>query len=141
MKVLCWNCHQAFRDKYKEVLKFNADIYVISEAENPEKYADNPQYADYLDFCSNGKWIGGYKDGKLYEDKGLFIFAKKDITLKNNHWDSKHEFFLSFRVNDILDIVGVWTQPKYVEEVYPPSPPPYTSLVIFPPCMLIVVFP
>jgi len=119
MKIVCWNCDRKFRDKYKKVLKYDPDIYVISEAERPEKYANNPKYKDYLDFCSNGFWLGGYKDGKLYEDKGVLIFAKKDIKLENNLWNSKKKYFLSVKVDDVLDIVGVWTQPKYVEEVIP----------------------
>lgn len=125
MKIVSWNCNRAFRNKYKKVLKYDADVYVISEAERPEKYLDDPQSKEYLDFCSNGFWIGGYKDGKLYEDKGLFIFAKKEITLENNSWNSKHQFFLSVKINNSLDLVGVWTQDnkalksKYVEEVIP----------------------
>ena len=27
MKILSWNCNGKFREKYKEILKYNADIY------------------------------------------------------------------------------------------------------------------
>lgn len=123
MKIISWNCNRAFRNKYKKVLKYNADIYIISEAERPEKYTHQSKYKEYLDIISNHYWIGSYKDGKLYEDKGLLIFAKKDIALKNNFWNSKHELFLSINVNNYFDLVGVWTQNNtklnsyYVEEM------------------------
>ena len=26
MKIISWNCNRAFRNKYKKVLKYNADI-------------------------------------------------------------------------------------------------------------------
>ena len=82
MKIISWNCNRAFRNKYKKVLKYNADIYIISEAERPEKYTHQSKYKEYLDIISNHYWIGSYKDGKLYEDKGLLIFAKKRYRLK-----------------------------------------------------------
>ena len=119
MKILSWNCNRGFRDKYEKILKYDADIYVISEAERPEKYADDKRYEEYQDFVSNGFWLGGYKEGKLYEDKGILIFAKKNIKLENNLWNSKKKYFLSVRVNDSFNLVGVWTQPKYVEEIIP----------------------
>lgn len=36
MKIISWNCNRKFRKKYKKILKYEADIYVILEAERPE---------------------------------------------------------------------------------------------------------
>jgi len=119
MKIVSWNCRGAFRDKYPKVAKYDADIYVISEAENPEKYVADSEYEEYLNYISDYKWLG---DG---EDKGILIFSKNKIIVENNFWNSKHKFFLSVKINNSLDLVGVWTQDnkalksKYVEEVIP----------------------
>ena len=29
MKILSWNCNCKFREKFKEIIKYNADVYVI----------------------------------------------------------------------------------------------------------------
>ena len=119
MKIVSWNCRGAFRDKYTKVAKYDADIYVISEAENPEKYADNREYGEYLNYISDYNWLGDE------EDKGILIFSKNNIKVENNFWNSKHKFFLSVKIKNSLDLVGVWTQnnktlkSKYVEEAIP----------------------
>lgn len=38
MKIISWNCRGKFREKYAVLEKMDADIYVIQECENPEKY-------------------------------------------------------------------------------------------------------
>lgn len=40
--------------KFKEVIKYNTDVYVIQECENPLKTNDN----EYKKFASNHIWIG-----------------------------------------------------------------------------------
>lgn len=70
MKIVSWNCRGAFRDKYTKVAKYDADIYVISEAENPEKYADNREYGEYLNYISDYNWLGMKKiKGYLFSPK------------------------------------------------------------------------
>ena len=43
MKIISWNCCGKFREKFKEIIKYNADIYVIQECEDPSQ-SKNEQY-------------------------------------------------------------------------------------------------
>lgn len=36
MKIVSWNANCKFREKYEEVAKLGADIYVVQVCENPE---------------------------------------------------------------------------------------------------------
>lgn len=54
MRIVSWNCNGAFRKKFKEVIKYNADVYVIQECENTLKTNDN----EYKKFASNHIRIG-----------------------------------------------------------------------------------
>ena len=77
MKIISWNCNGKFREKYKFIMQEDADIYIIQECENPTLYNkifDNISY-DY-------KWFGNNKN------KGLAIFTKPNIAIKDNKWNS-----------------------------------------------------
>ena len=78
MKIVSWNCTGKFREKFKYILETNADIYIIQECENPEFYNDT----EYKDFAINYIWQGENKN------KGLGIFAKENISLNKNNWNS-----------------------------------------------------
>lgn len=55
MKIVSWNCNGKFREKYKELLKLDCDVYIIQECENPfltknkdyEKFASNFVYIEH----------------------------------------------------------------------------------------------
>ena len=99
MRIVSWNCNGAFRKKFKALDKFNADICIIQECENPEFSKDK----DYLEFSKNYLWVGENKN------KGLGIFAKQNIILNNNNWDSDVlKFFISCKINHDFDLLGVW---------------------------------
>ncbi len=100
LKILTWNCQGAFRRKFEFVSKFDADIYIIQECENPEVSIDK----NYRDWAQNFLWTGDIKH------KGLGIFARTDIMINDLKWESnglKH--FISCRVNDEINLVAVWT--------------------------------
>lgn len=75
MKIVSWNCNGKFLKKFKNVVKLNADIYVIQECENPTNFKNT----NYFSFASNYIWIGDNKN------RGLGIFAKDNIELKMNN--------------------------------------------------------
>ena len=108
MKIISWNCRGAFRKKFDIIEKYDADIYVIQECEKPEKYPK-----EFSRFLTNYIWYGEN------DNKGLGIFAKPNIKMVNNNWPVyclRH--FISVKINDCFDLVGVWASPPYIEEYY-----------------------
>lgn len=101
MKIVTWNCNGAFRKKFESLSYMNADIYIIQECEDPEKCKDQL----YKDWASNYLWLGNNKN------KGLGVFAKKNILLTRLDWDSTGlESFIPFRVNGEYLFLAVWTK-------------------------------
>lgn len=99
MRIVAWNCHGNFEKKIKDIKKFGADIYVISECEDPSTY----DYQKYEGFACKHYWVGD-------NNYGLGIFAKDDVELKCEKLDNKGlKYFLPVRVNDDFNLLGVWT--------------------------------
>ena len=67
MKIISWNCNGAFRKKAHLLSSYNADLYIIQECENPDKYPFDAAFLnDYLPI-----WTG------VSDRKGLaFLYAK-----------------------------------------------------------------
>lgn len=98
MRIVSWNCNGAFRKKYQLMKALKADVYVIAECEKPEKY-----FEPFADFCPHHIWTGEN------ENKGLCVFARDGIQMVENDWESyclRH--FLSVRINNAFDLLGVW---------------------------------
>lgn len=110
MKIVSWNCGGKFREKFKYISELEADIYIIQECENPTEYKNTP----YFGFTGeNFYWIGDKNT------KGLGVFAKTNIELKLNDWNSYClRNFLSVRVNDKFNVLAVWACKPYIEEYY-----------------------
>lgn len=117
MKIVSWNCNGGFftKEKYKKIRELDADIYVISEINNP-KTTD----IEYDDFIKNSIYLE-YEYGveeKSARAKGLSIIAGKDVKIKDNNWYLKEsQDFISVRVNDTFDLVGVWTHEPYTKNL------------------------
>ncbi|MBB6630723.1 endonuclease/exonuclease/phosphatase family protein [Clostridium algidicarnis] len=108
MRVISWNCNGAFRKKYKAIQELNSDIYIIQECENPAMTKDD----EYKKFASNYLWVG-------YKNKGLAIFAKDTISLKDNGWKVYGlEWFISCTINDKFSLLGLWGCGGYIEDIY-----------------------
>lgn len=100
MKIVTWNCNGAFRKKYQQLDQFNADILVIQECEDPSQ-----SKSEYRDWSGEYLWSGKNKS------KGLGIFAKGANTLSALNWNEHElELFLSCRINDNFNLIGIWTK-------------------------------
>ncbi len=103
MKIVTWNCNYNFGGCFKEILKENADIYVIQECEDP----NNSKNEEYADFASNYYWVGDDSN------HGLGIFARDGIKLDLIDLDGNGlRYFIPVRVNDTFNLLGIWTNPK-----------------------------
>ena len=111
MKIISWNCNGKFREKFKDIIKEDADIYVIQECEDPT-LAKSDEYKEFAG--DNYFWTGDSKD------KGLGIFAKEDITLEKISDLNEEDFsnFIPLKVNDSFNLLGVWAMPPYVEMIH-----------------------
>lgn len=109
MKIISWNCSGKFREKFKYIRKYDADIYVIQECEDPEQVLNK----EFDLFSSNYIWSGENKN------KGVGIFARDGILLTKNNWSSFClREFLSVSVNNNFDLLAVWACKPYIEEYY-----------------------
>lgn len=109
LKIVSWNANGKFREKYQEILKLEADIYVIQECENPETCKD----ASYRAFFTNYHWAG------VYSYKGLMVFSTRpDIRLVKLNWGADDKrVFIPVRVNNMFNLVAAWACDPYCEEL------------------------
>lgn len=108
MKIVSWNTNMKFREKFKDIIEEDADIYVIQECENPAESKSE----EYKKFAGeNYFWVGDY------HFKGLGIFAKEDIKLeKIDGLNEKFKNFIALKVNDDFNLLGVWAMGKDKEK-------------------------
>ena len=115
MKIITWNCNGAFRKKLQYLEQFNADILVIQECEDPKQSTKA-----YEEWASNYLWIGKNKN------KGLGIFAKKEIEIEKLNWNGDYyprsedrtrkwksedlELFIPCLINENIPLLAVWTK-------------------------------
>ena len=101
MKILSWNCNCKFRDKYHLLDKYNADILIIQECEDPQHSSNSA----YKLWAKNYLWIGDNKH------KGLGIFAQTNNTLETLFPTSNtYQLFLPVLINNQYPLIGVWTK-------------------------------
>ena len=109
IKIVSWNCNGKFREKFKEIIEEEADIYVIQECEDPSQSTDE----DYREFAGdNYIWTGHL------HYKGLGIFAREDIKLEKLESNGEFEHFIPVRVNDSFNLLGLWAMDPYVEVIH-----------------------
>lgn len=107
MKIVTWNCNGAFRKKYQEIAKLDADIYVIQECENPERIK-----GAYENWASKYIWYGENNH------KGLGVFAKNNVEIHHLKWqDNGLQIFLPVRVNENFNLIAVWTKQNNISKI------------------------
>lgn len=105
MKIVTWNCNGKFREKFHEISKLKADIYLIQECENPAASTD-----DYKLWAGDHIWIGDNKH------KGLAIFTKGP-KIEKLEWDANNlKLFLPVRISDKFNLIGVWTKANHTRQ-------------------------
>ncbi|MBO6122213.1 MAG: endonuclease/exonuclease/phosphatase family protein [Methanobrevibacter sp.] len=112
MKIVTWNCNQKFRESFREIIKENADIYVIQECEDPSR----SKVDEYKEFASNHYWVGDNVN------KGLGVFARENVKIElAGLEDNGLRYFIPLKVNDTFNLLGIWTNPnvKYPVAEYP----------------------
>lgn len=108
MKIVSWNCRGKFREKFHLLRDVEADIYVIQECEDPNKYPE--EYATFNKQCF---WYGDSAN------KGLGVFFNSELKVKQNKWETYClRNFISLRINDIFNLLGVWACYPYIEEYF-----------------------
>ena len=109
LKIVSWNCNGKFREKFKEIIEEDADIYVIQECEDPSRSTDE----EYREFAGqNYIWTGHL------HYKGLGIFAKDDVKIEKIECKGEFEHFIFVNVNDSFNLLGLWAMPEYVEMIH-----------------------
>ena len=108
MKIVTWNCLQNFKKSFEEIIKEEADIYVIQECENPEISKSE----EFKEFASNYYWVGDNVQ------KGMGIFARDDVKIELVDLDDNGlRYFIPVRVNDSFNLLGVWTNPNLKNKI------------------------
>lgn len=106
MKIVSWNCHGKFREKHKMIQSLNANIYIIQECENPEKYKNH-----FAIFGTTYFWCGEN------DNKGLGVFCCDGTILSENPWEKYClRNFISLKVNNSFDLLCIWACSPYIEE-------------------------
>ena len=100
MKIVTWNCNGAFRNKYRQLNEFDADLLVIQECEDPAR-STKP----YRDWAGHYLWHGENKN------RGIGVFARGDVEIKGLDWaDENLKLFLPCQVNQSFTLLAAWTK-------------------------------
>lgn len=115
VRILSWNCRGGLQNKFSELIKVRADLYLIQEVGNGQKWLN-------LDDFPNDNYLFESKNGTTHNDKnGILAFSlNHDIRVKANNnlfdLDMRYYQYLTFGTYDVLN---VWTHaPAYIEDLY-----------------------
>lgn len=94
MRLITWNCNQAFRRKQHRLFDLEPDIVVVPECENPAEKGDWSGWTDWW-------WTGDDPH------KGLGVFTRTGIDITNNTEIDEADHFLPVET-DAADVLAVW---------------------------------
>lgn len=101
MIIMSWNSAGAFRTKFHALERFEADVHIIQECEDPER----SHHVGYKEWASNYLWAG------INKNSGLGIFARDGIRLEKLSLESgRLELFLPCRIDGSICLLAVWTK-------------------------------
>ena len=94
MRLVTWNCNQAFRRKQHELLDLEPDIAVVPECEHPEEKGNWSAWTDW-------RWTGDD------QHKGLGVFTRNGVTISDTTEIVEADHFLHVET-DAVDVLAVW---------------------------------
>lgn len=104
IRIASWNCAGAFRSKVTRALELDADVYVIQEAEKPERYADLLPSGARLVYDV----LPGYP-------KGVLVFARPGFALTASAPAARPDYAhvipmtVTTPTGEEFDLWAVWT--------------------------------
>jgi len=94
IRLVTWNCNQAFRRKQHQLLNLEPDVAVVPECEHPEEKGDWSAWTD-------SEWTGDDPH------KGLGVFTRGSIAITNTTEIAEVDHFLHVET-DAVDVLAVW---------------------------------
>ncbi|WP_283679242.1 endonuclease/exonuclease/phosphatase family protein [Lentilactobacillus sp. Marseille-Q4993] len=113
MKVISWNCNGGFTHKYSDLIKYDADLYLVQEVEYTKKWVKLPGFP--VD-----NFIYTEKANDVYEDKKgvlAFSFQKEKIHVDSHFEDLDMRYYQYVRFKGFR-VLNIWTHSKYIEDLY-----------------------
>lgn len=109
MRIVFLNCGGGFRNKRHYLTAFNADLYIIAEAESPQKILA----VDYHQKIQDYLYVKFPRD-----KKGLFVYTLSDNSIVRLNWDDfRMRYFCPFSFRG-YSFLGVWAKDNYIEDIY-----------------------
>uniref|UniRef100_UPI00403EFDC7 hypothetical protein n=1 Tax=Lentilactobacillus hilgardii TaxID=1588 RepID=UPI00403EFDC7 len=109
MRVVFWNCNGGFQNKIDCLLTLKADLYIVAEAEDPDKIKNQ----NYLSQVKEQRYLKFSRDRK-----GLLLFTFSNDLIQPLNWQNyRMRYFYPFTFRDFT-FLGLWAKDNYIEDIY-----------------------
>ena len=106
MKIITWNCHQAYRKKANLILEYCPDIVVVQECEELSRL----QFTLETQMPNDSFWYGDDKN------KGIGVFSYSDFQIESlSCHNPDFEYVIPLRIynsNQEFIVLAIWTKPN-----------------------------
>jgi len=112
MRLVTWNCHGKFYEKFEKILTLDADIYIISESVDPEasKFSN---YLQFQNFSEKYLWNESSKNDGI--SVGIFVKKQHILKVNDNGYDDSNFISSNFHSAQYsFNIIGMW--PRWPEK-------------------------